>query len=106
VLVLTITLAACQPGHPEQRAADAQPVATNQVVAKDLQFRPAAVEVPAGTTVTWHFDDGQVPHNVKGPGFASPNQTKGTFTHTFASPGEYRYRCTLHADMVGRVVVR
>ena len=105
VLVLTITLAACQPSHPEQRAADVAPVAADRVTAKDLRFQPAAVKVPAGTTVTWSFEDGRVPHNVKGDDFASRNLTRGTFTHTFAQPGEYRYTCTLHAGMDGRVVV-
>jgi plastocyanin len=42
---------------------------------------------------------------VKGDGFASKNQTKGTFAHRFDRPGEYRYTCTLHAGMDGRVVV-
>jgi len=82
------------------------PVATSRVIAKDLRFSPAAVQVPAGATVTWSFEDGRVPHNVKGDGFASGNQTKGTFAHTFGRPGEYRYTCTLHAGMDGRVVVR
>ena len=105
VLVFTITLGACQPGHPEQRAADVVPVRADRVVAKDLRFQPAAVQVEAGTTVAWSFEDGRVPHNVKGDGFASGNLTRGRFAHTFDRPGEYRYTCTLHAGMDGRVVV-
>ena len=105
VLVFTITLAACQPSHPEQRAAEVAPVRADRVVARDLRFQPAAVRVPAGTTVTWSFEDGRVPHNVKGDGFASGNLTTGTFSHPFGQPGEYRYTCTLHAGMDGRVVV-
>jgi plastocyanin len=105
VLVLTITLAACQ-GGSEDGAAKATPVTgVTEVLAKDLRFQPPAIEVPAGTEVTWRFDDGSVPHNVKGDGFASKNQTDGTFAHTFDRPGEYRYTCTLHAGMDGRVVV-
>jgi plastocyanin len=105
VLVLTFTLAACQGGSGDG-AAKATPVTgVTEVLAKDLRFQPPAIEVPAGTEVTWRFDDGSVPHNVKGDGFASKNQTKGTFAHTFDRPGEYKYTCTLHAGMDGRVVV-
>jgi plastocyanin len=105
VLVLTITSAACRGGSGEQ-AADAAPVTgVTEVVAKDLRFQPPAIQVDAGTEVTWRLDDGSVPHNVKGDGFASKNQAKGTFTHRFGQPGEYRYTCTLHAGMDGRVVV-
>jgi plastocyanin len=107
VLVLTITscAAACQSG-PSRSTADAAPVTgVTELVAKDLRFQPPAIQVPPGTEVTWRFDDGSVPHNVKGDGFASKNQTSGTFTRRFDRPGEYRYTCTLHAGMDGRVVV-
>jgi plastocyanin len=104
VLVFTITSAACQ--DRSASGADAQPVTgVSEVTARQLRFQPPAIQVPAGTEVTWRFDDGSVPHNVKGDGFASGNQTKGTFVHRFDRPGEYRYTCTLHAGMDGRVVV-
>ena len=105
VLVLTITLSGCR-GGPGEGAADAPPVTgVTEVVGKDLRFQPPAIQVEAGTEVTWRFEDGSVPHNVKGDGFASKDQTKGTFAHRFGQPGEYRYTCTLHAGMDGRVVV-
>ena len=105
LLVLTFTLAACKSG-PEGSSAGATPVrGVTTVVAKDLKFTPPAIEVKPGTEVTWRFDDGAVPHNVKGGGFASGNQERGTFTHRFEAAGEFRYRCTLHAGMEGRVVV-
>jgi plastocyanin len=105
VLVLTITSAACQ-GRSGEKAADAAPVTgVSEVVAKDLRFQPPAIQVDAGTQVTWRFEDGSVPHNVKGDAFVSKTQTKGTFAHRFGQPGEYRYTCTLHAGMDGRVVV-
>jgi len=61
--------------------------------------------VAPGTEVTWRFDDGSVPHNVKGDGFASKTQARGNFSHRFERAGEYRYHCDLHAGMDGRVVV-
>ena len=105
LLVLTFTLAACQ-GGPDASPADSSPVrGVTTVEAKDLKFLPPAIEVTPGTEVTWRFVDGSVPHNVKGDGFASETQARGTFGHRFAQAGDYRYRCTLHAGMEGRVVV-
>jgi plastocyanin len=49
--------------------------------------------------------DGSVPHNVKGDGFASETQSRGTWSYRFTQAGEYRYHCDLHAGMEGRVVV-
>ena len=71
-----------------------------------LADRGGIVEVPAGTTVTWKFRDGSVPHDVKADGFNSGEpQRSGSFAHTFATPGSYDYVCTLHPQMTGRVVV-
>lgn len=76
----------------------------SEVAVRDDVFAPAAVAVPPGTTVTWRWQ-GANEHNVYGDGFASPLQTDGTFAHTFAQPGTYAYRCTLHPFMRGEVVV-
>src|SRR5262249_993519 len=68
-------------------------------------FSPNAIEVHAGTTVTWMFDD-DIEHDVVGgEGLQSPRMTHGTYTHTFDAPGTYEYRCSLHPIMRGRVVV-
>ncbi len=87
--------------------AEAAPVTgVTQVAAKDNRFSPAAIQVPAGTTVTWTFEDGLVPHDVKADSFGSGEPRRdGSFTHTFDQPGTYPYRCTLHDGMTGRVVV-
>jgi plastocyanin len=77
-----------------------------EVAAKDNEFTPPAIQVTAGTTVTWTFDDRFVPHDVTGDGFTSGDPRRGgSFTHTFDRPGTYDYRCTLHDGMEGRVVV-
>jgi plastocyanin len=105
LLVLAFTLAACQSGSATSHA-DSQPVkGVTTVEAKDLKFLPPAIEVAPGTEVTWRFDDGSVPHDVKGDGFASKVLSRGTFSHRFPQAGEFRYKCTLHAGMEGRVVV-
>jgi plastocyanin len=100
-----LVLAGC--GGGEGGAADAAPVTgVSQVTAKDNRFTPAAIQVPAGTTVTWAFKDSLVPHDVVADGFSSGEpRRKGTFAHTFDRPGTYPYRCTVHEGMTGRVVV-
>ena len=101
-----LVLAGCG-GDEGGGGADAAPVTgVTQVTAKDNRFTPAAIQVPAGTEVTWAFKDGFVPHDVVGDGFTSGEpRRKGTFTHTFDRAGTFPYRCTLHDGMTGRVVV-
>jgi plastocyanin len=104
-LVTALVLAGC--GGDQGGGADAAPVVgVTQVAAKDNHFTPDAIQVPAGTTVTWSFKDGFVPHDVTADDFSSGEpRRKGTFTHTFDRPGTYPYRCTVHDGMTGRVVV-
>lgn len=75
------------------------------VTLRDIEFQPAAVQVPPGTTVTWEWDDGDVVHDVAGDDFASELKADGEFAHTFDAPGTYTYECTVHPGMVGRVIV-
>jgi plastocyanin len=106
-LAAALVLAGCGGDEGGGGGTAATPVAgVTQVAAKDNRFSPGAIQVPAGTAVTWRFEDGFVPHDVKGDGFTSGEpKRKGSFTHTFDRPGTYPYRCTLHDGMDGRVVV-
>jgi plastocyanin len=73
----------------------------------DLAFTPADVEVPPGTTVTWH-NEGAAMHTVTaGDGsFDSGFLASGaTWSRRFDATGTYDYVCSLHPDMAGRVVV-
>ena len=107
-LAAALVLAGCgDDGGDGAAVAAATPVTgVTRVAAKDNRFAPPAVQVPAGTTVTWAFEDDLVPHDVTGDGWRSGDpQRKGTFAHTFDQPGTYPYRCTVHDGMNGRVVV-
>ena len=68
-------------------------------------FRAKTVRITKGSTVTWRWigSDG---HNVVGKGFKSKIQSKGTYRHKFARAGTFRYECTIHDGMTGRVIVR
>ena len=107
LLVLSVVtvglLASCSGGTIAEDVPAAKGV--SDVVVKDMKFMPQVIEVPVGTTVTWRFQDGETPHDVKGDGFESEVVRSGSFMHLFSTPGSYDYRCTLHAQMTGRVIV-
>ena len=74
----------------------------------NFAFAPATLTVTAGTKVTWKNEDDS-PHRIgdKNGAFKSAAlDTDETFSHTFASAGEYPYICTIHPYMVGRIIVK
>ena len=78
-----------------------------QVVVDNFSFAPVMATVATGSTVTWTNRD-DVPHNVVSTNqkFKSPVlDTDETFSHTFDSPGTYKYFCSIHPKMTGQVVV-
>ena len=86
--------------------ADSPPVVgATQVTMRGNRFHPPVIQIKPRQTVTWVFDDGGATHNVTGTGWGSGDQASGTFQHTFTAPGSYRYSCTLHLGMNGRVDV-
>ena len=81
-----------------------------RVVLKDIDFSPASVTIRRGDSVRWVWRDPNVSHDVTSRGrlrFRS-SATKLTGTHTvrFRRKGTYRYVCTIHPNMLGKVVVR
>ena len=104
---LLMALAGCG-GDSDSPGAEA-PVAGDTVVLRDISFKPGDLEVEAGTTVTWRFEDRGIPHDVKAEdeSFVSEVMDSGTFEHTFEQPGRYPYVCSLHpGQMKGTIVVR
>lgn len=95
----------------EQPAAKGQDRASGQyrVNIENFTFGPAALTVPAGSTVTWINKD-DIPHIVAatdGKGFKSPVlDTDEKFVHMFAQPGRYNYYCSIHPKMTGKVIVK
>ena len=74
----------------------------------NFTFAPATLTVTAGTTVTWKNEDDS-PHRIgdnNGTFKSAALDTDDTFSHTFATPGEYPYICTIHPYMVGKIVVK
>src|SRR4051794_25413460 len=84
--------------------------ATRAVVLRDIDFKPHTVQIHRGDRVRWRWDDGDTSHNVTSRGRArfksSTTKSAGTYVVRFRRAGTYRYVCTLHPGMAGRVVVR
>jgi plastocyanin len=75
----------------------------------DNFFKPTKLTITAGTAVTFTWT-GSNTHNVKvtkGPEkFRSPDQSSGTYTHTFKKTGTYTIVCTFHPGMVMTLKVK
>jgi len=94
-------------GMPVSPAAD-EAAGQPAVRIDNFSYTPSTLVVAPGTTVTWTNDDDDV-HTVveKERKFKSAAlDTNDTFAQTFTIPGEYYYFCSLHPQMVGRIVVK
>jgi plastocyanin len=73
-----------------------------------FSFKPGAITVAVGTTVTWTNDD-STGHTVTADdgSFDSRSLAKGaTFTQTFTTAGTFAYHCSIHSSMTGTVTVQ
>lgn len=111
VSLLVVALAACGGDDDATEtgggtgSATGSAAAPNTVVLKDIKFVPAELTVAVGDTVTWVWDDGNIPHDVKFDDFRSKVQSKGRYEHTFDTAGSYDYTCSVHPQMDGTIVV-
>jgi plastocyanin/mono/diheme cytochrome c family protein len=72
--------------------------------------------IKAGTTVEWqNHTQGGIPHDVVSGSGGTPNNKfptspifspGGSYSYTFATPGEYPYYCGIHPAMVGWITVQ
>jgi len=73
----------------------------------NFDFRPRRIEIARGTRVRW-TNDGSVAHtttSTTGVWDSGSLATGETFSRVFRARGTFRYHCTIHADMTGKVVV-
>jgi len=77
-------------------------------MARSYRFDPPTLQVKAGATVTWINED-VFTHNVHiltGVPWQSPPVRPGErVAFTFREPGEYRYTCDFHAQIMKGVIV-
>jgi plastocyanin len=96
--------------EPKSFVASAQErvASTAEVKIDNFVFGPAAITVPAGTTVTWINRD-DIPHTVVSTEKIFKSKVLDTdekFSYTFTRAGEYPYFCSIHPKMTGKVVVQ
>jgi plastocyanin len=75
---------------------------------QDDSFVPATLTVSAGQSVTFTNDDDDA-HTVTATDSSFDSKgldTSGSWHHTFATPGVYKYFCELHPFMRGTIVVK
>jgi plastocyanin len=81
------------------------------VTLRDIAFNPAKVTIRHGGTVTFRWADGASPHNVT-PARRGlrvrrlATRKAGTAAVRLTRRGTYRFICTIHPGMAGRIVVR
>lgn len=95
------------PPSPQPTGDDASVPQTRTVQMRDFSFAPAALELPAGSTVV--FDNvGQAAHTATAADgsfdsdLVSPG---GSYERRFDQPGTFAYTCLLHPEMTGEVVI-
>ena len=81
-----------------------------EIVIDKFKFGPMSLTVPAGTTVTWINKDSTAHSVISGDGPAAFKSggldTGDKYDFTFTKPGTYHYRCSLHPQMTGTIVVQ
>jgi plastocyanin len=104
----TVVAGGCAAALPAALAAgpSGHATATTVVTLKDISFTKSTVQLTRGASVRWVWKDGDTPHNVTFAHRHSRTQKSGTYTLRFAEAGTYRYHCTIHLGMDGRIVVR
>ncbi len=106
LLFVVLLLAAVACGGSASAAA--KPVETSRVeMPPSYLFSPQVIQVPAGTTVSWHNGD-NFTHSVQVAGvsdqalIARPGDTVSV---RFEKAGTFSYHCTFHPNMTGQVIV-
>lgn len=117
VVISGLAVAACGAGAQARASAmhdmptAAAPPTTNAVATKSVEianfaFSPTVITVEVGATVTWtNKDEDAHTVAVTGTAVSKPLQSGDSYAHTFGQPGTYTYRCTIHPNMRGMVVV-
>jgi plastocyanin len=78
---------------------------TATVTLRNISFIRSTVRIEKGGSVTWVWKDPTVPHNVTFAHQHSTTKQSGKYRLTFHHAGTFRYHCTIHPGMVGKVVV-
>jgi plastocyanin len=81
---------------------------SNEVWIQNMAFNPSSITVSVNTTVKWTNKDNTA-HTVTSTTGAFDSGSVGsggTYSHQFTTTGTYSYKCTIHSNMNGTVVVQ
>jgi plastocyanin len=117
LVVVAAIAAACSTTQAAQPVPSGPVADGPTIVARDMKFQTASVEVKAGTNLTLHFDNqDSAPHNVAiytDSSAATPvsvGQIVASGTSDQVIPalaaGTYFFRCDVHHDMTGTIVAK
>jgi YD repeat-containing protein len=100
------------PGNCTPKGGSSEAGTTTVKVVSDPQasgaYQPKAVTVQSGQSVTWSWDDQGNQHSVTAEDGSFDSCLHGngySFTVSFAKPGTYSYKCSIHPQMTGRITV-
>lgn len=104
VAVLAATPLAARAAQPSPPAAVRGPT----VIIEGMRYRPRVIVVRKGERIRWINED-PFPHTVtsaEGKFDSHLIAPGGSWSYVARKTGEYRYMCTLHVTMKGRIDVR
>jgi plastocyanin len=82
---------------------------TDNIAISGFAFSPTSLTIHAGDTVVWTNQD-YASHTIvsdDGTSFTSPSVAQGqTYSHTFTTPGNFSYHCSIHPGMRGIIIVQ
>ncbi|MCW2994304.1 MAG: amidase [Conexibacter sp.] len=104
--VLAVASVASLPVAQAAAPPRAHAASTTTVTLKDISFKRSTVRIAKGASVKWVWKDGDTPHNVTFKTKHSKTQKSGTYTLKFARAGTFKYQCTIHPGMVGKIIVK
>jgi plastocyanin len=72
----------------------------------DFGYMPSVTRIRVGQTVVWQ-NGGRELHDVTGDDdwHSGPIESPTTYRHTFGFEGTFTYRCSVHPDMRGTIIV-
>jgi plastocyanin len=71
----------------------------------DFGYMPGTIRIHPGQTVVWR-NDGREEHDVTGEDWHSgPMEPTIEYRQTFGTVGTFTYRCSIHTDMTGIIIV-
>ena len=107
-VVILAMIAACLMLHPRYARSQDAKMQSAEIRVDNFTFAPETLTVPVNTAVTWTNKD-DIPHVIASTDglFKSKGlDTDDHFSYTFAKPGTYKYFCSIHPKMTGKIIVQ